>query len=66
MTWGPLFGPMCPAFAADVASFCDLALGTFPWVAPGVIYIVFWMTFGSYGHQFVTKCQSIQDQTHPD
>jgi hypothetical protein len=63
---------MCPQFAANLTFFCDLALGTCPWVAQGVIRMVLWLnsgamlvTFGTYANQFVTKCQSIQDRIHP-
>ena len=69
---GTPFRTHVPPFAANTTSFCDLALGTCPWVAQGVICMVFWlnlgailMTFGTYAKQFVTKCQSIQDRIHP-
>ena len=66
---GPLFGSMCPPFAANMTSFGDLALGTYPWMAQGVICMIFGAvmleTFGAYANQFVTKLQSIQDRIHP-
>ena len=70
--WGPLFGSKCTPFAANMKSLCDLAPRTCPWVAQSFIFIICWLssgailaTFGTYANQFVTKCQSIQDRTHP-
>ena len=61
----PFSDPCVPQFAAS------LALGTCPWVARGVIRIIFLLnsdailvTFGTYANQLVTKCQSIQDRIH--
>ena len=54
------FRTRVPPFAANMTSFCDLALGTCPWVAQGGICMVFWLNSGS---QFVNKCKSVQDRT---
>ena len=69
---GTLFGPMCPPFAANITSFCDLALGTCPCVAQDVTCLIFWlnsgailMTFGTYAKQFVTKCHTIEYRIQP-
>ena len=72
MTSKTLFESVCPPLAASMTSFCDLALGTSPWVAQGTISMVFWLNsdamlvaFETYINQFMTKCQSIQDRIHP-
>ena len=52
---GPMLAPIWHPFGANATTFCDMALGTCPWVPQGVILMVFWLdggailvTFGTY------------------